>query len=245
VAVAVTKIAEEANPNNLATYPDSTASQPAAGSALLWGIWVHGGAGAPTINSVSAYGATWALLAAIAVGATGRLAVYEAQAGGAPTSTTPSIVLAQAGSGCTFAILQITGADPGDFTVQAPTFTGTGQTATATYAALADGANNAEVMFTGTLVNAVINPDADAGWTEQADLGHNSPTARLHAQSRIGTDLTATATWIGSAAWAAIGVEVKAAATVARTKVRTAAAGNAPVRWKDAGSVWRDVEVLV
>lgn len=211
MAIAVTLLATNRSTANTTSYADAESTQPAANSKLLWFIASTGTSPAAP-NSTSAYGLTWSQLATQTLTTAGRITCFEADAGASPTSTAATCGFAASMTGCQFDICEIVGATTGDFTVQQPTNTGSSQTtATVTFAALADGTNNAEIMCTFVNVNEAMTPDASGGWTELSDAGVNSPAVRMQTQWRTGSDLTATATWTTSATWAAIGVEVQVA----------------------------------
>ena len=214
MAITVTKIAENASTSNVSSYPDAESTTPAANKGLVCCI-VNAAAPGGAVSSVTAYGATFTEQATV-LGSNTRASIWAAQTSGASPSTSQVTVAFAAGqTACIFWMFEIGGMDTTDFTVQAPTGSAaSGTTATVTFSALGDSTNNVQLMLIGTASTGDMAVDATGGWTEVgADLNVGSPVTRGMVQYRTGADLTSTATWSGSAAWAAVGLEIKMAST--------------------------------
>lgn len=215
MALGFSLLATDRDTANTTSYADTETTTPAANSALLCFIYNTASPGG-AVSSVTAYGATWAELATVS-SSNGRLSVWWAYAGGSPSSSTATVAFAANQTGCAFDIIEITGADTSDFTVQQPTNSGTGTSGSVTLSAFGDATNNGCVAGFGILANEAMTEDATATWTERSDAGYNSPTTRLAVATRTGEDTTASYSWTSSVAWAGIAVEIKAASGGAAT----------------------------
>lgn len=201
--------------SNTDTYTDAETTQPAAGSALLCFIFIRG---TTTVPTISAYGATWTELSgARESGGSGGSAwiftCYEAYAGGSPSSSTATVTVTGGGTGGGFDIVEITGADTSDFTVQAVGEQGTATSGSITLASFGDATNNGAVASFGIQANEAMTPDSTATWSEISDAGWNTPNSRMATETRTGEDTTVTYGWTTSVIWAGIAVEVKVASS--------------------------------
>lgn len=217
MALGYTLRATHVSTTNTTSYADAETTQPTANTALLCFIWSRGNTAVPSIST--GYGLTWTELSGarqtIGGGASaGVLSCWEAYAGGSPSSSTFTVDVGGGGAtGIRFDVIEISGADTTDFTVQAVGNNGTGTSGSVTLAAFGDATNNGAVAAFGLSVNEAMTEDATATWTEQADAGHNSPTSRMATETRTGEDTTVSYSWTTSNAWAGIAVEVKVAST--------------------------------
>jgi hypothetical protein len=198
----------------------NTASVSPSANALVL-ITVKGASGggtAPDAPTVTGNGLTWVQVATQTFtdgsSETHRLTTFRAL-GASPSSGV--INIAHSGNvpdaGITWTVREYTGVDTGGTNgsaavVQSDPNTGTGTAISATLAAFGDAVNNAVDIAAATFAGSTLTPEGGyTGYTTDTTEGN-----LLRAAWKIGEDTTPSMTLDTSFVWAAIALEIKAAA---------------------------------
>lgn len=199
------------------SYATSASYQPAP-YALVIAAVINSKASAPDTPTFSGNGLTWTKIDSTNYNTvsspTCRLTMFRAM-GPAPTSGTGTADFAGATqTGCHVLVVQFTGVDStggsGGAVVQSVIKNGDASTAPViTLASLA--ANGRDAVFTawGGDLNSSTVLSVESGWTEDADVGYNTPATWMGAQHRLDTTDTTPGATTTSIDWAGIAIEIK------------------------------------
>ncbi len=201
---AFTNLTSTASTANASSYATGVVS-PAAKSLVIVAVG-NSGTLADLPTSVAGLGLTkFTRFTSVLFNGDRRLSIYAAlMSTTAPTGTAITVTFPQAQTGCEIVVDQVTDGWPIKQIVQ-----GTAASAGSASVAypIAFGATSVGYAAFLTEHNDALNPQA--GWTELADVGYNTPPTRLATQYIVGTDTTFGASTTGSnCIWGAAGLEI-------------------------------------
>ena len=195
----------------------ATASiSPGANRLVLAVIETSKLAGTAPLPSLAGNSLTWVEIAnVLTVGNSHRLTLFRAL-GAAPSAGAVTIT-ATAATGCAWSVAEFDGIDTSGTNgsgaiVQSVTGSGSSTALLATLAGFADAVNNAAYGGFGWALNAATATPG-SGFTELGEGG--ADIDRAQSEWKLGEDTSVDATLTISSTWAAIAVEIKAAAAAA------------------------------
>lgn len=189
-----------------------------ANKPVTIGIVTRSATLAPTVDSVTGGGMTWAAVAnALDASEVIRTTVYEAAGVASPSGTTLTITCSAAATRCDAHVIEWTGVDAADPVVQSATAFGDNTTTTLDPGAGLATLGAAENPLYGVFGSAQTGDTTPgSGFTELDDTGGSTaPNSSLQAEWRIPTgtsDKTTNASWAAGKA-AAVAVEMRAVST--------------------------------
>lgn len=183
-----------------------------AGRLYCMGVENSHASSAPAVSSITG-GGTWTSRASVQYNGTlNRISLWTSVPTTDYTGTIAIFFGTTSGNtGAVWALDEMSGVDTStnDGIVQTATGTGSSTTPLATLSAFGS-ANNASYGVAGHAANTTST--AGTGFTELADVGTATPAQAIHTEWQVGNDTTVDST-ITSAAWGAIGAEIKADAS--------------------------------
>lgn len=214
MALAFTLLSDNPTTSGADTYTSDSVTPAASQWVVLMGM----GSGVLSTTNPAPDAPTWldgAWEGPVTVGDTSsEMNVWVGKVVASPAADTVSVLYTDPVSdpltGHHLILLQATGGDAADITVQSKTASGTGTTGTVTLDSAMGSADNHHLAFISHEVNEAHAPGD--GETELADNGYDGPTRHTSAQHKA-NDTSSAATWSTSADWIAVGIEFAVASS--------------------------------
>lgn len=195
MAIAITELTSlETSTNSVGSYATTSTYTPAANSGLLVAVFTPGSLS--TTVSATGNGLSWTKEIERSNLFGGKLYLWSARAGASPGTTVFTHTIPEAdGTGCVMSVMNLTGTDTTDFTVQSASGTAsTGITPAATFG-VGTTAGNAIIAICENNSNlpAMTPP---SGFTELSEHGFNTPSSGLEVAYHLSPSAgTTTVTW--------------------------------------------------